>query len=444
MGPGVIAPDRAKNDRAWLHTLPVLDGACYPNESAPIHSGRVVGHACVCTVKEFICVSCWSTFRVEEASLRGATTVTCTLCGETQPVRATSEFQMPGHVGANQEPASDDVDEGAATLEMELPQDLLDELQDSLGLSIPDPGQPIARAPWVDTEPNDEMAATQEVPFEDEDFAPVRDTGLAPPDPDATTSEEIPLMEEVLQGPVSAPPPWGPEASAVPAPPVRIVETPVPGPPIEEPPPPPWEAGGAQVAAEGFEDLPPPPPLPDGAMEPVSDADADAAVLIRQDANQTPSPTGQDVWRMRLRSGLVLTFPTFKLVSAWAKDKPPTEVSIGFSDSPFVPYVHFLQALRTRNDPVRALYAVAHATDPNVPRTTEQPDRDEAEGDPWASAAAAAAAARRSATRDKLQPATYEFRKNPQKAKKIWPLVVGIAVVVLAAAGVVVFLVMSE
>ncbi len=152
-----------------------------------------------------------------------------------------------------------------------------------------------------------------------------------------------------------------------------------------------------------------------------------------------PEPDVKAVWRMKLRSGLVLTFPTLDLVRGWAKDKPADQISIARGSSAFFPYDQFLASLKVSETPSQALDRLASgeelpAGDPGPVEETEA----EALGEQIRTAAKAAAEARRTSGRE-LKPARLNFRISgaggATEESNPWPLRIVLLVILAGLVG---------
>ncbi len=399
-------------------------------------------------MKDFICVSCWGTFQVDGARLVNASSVACPTCGASQPVTssvkaAVKAATQPAMAAVKSPPvaAPGPAEEGGATMEIELPTQLASELKAGLGgLSMPSSRQPPApRTPKsTDRLGSYKIAGDTTV---DDSFDGDGDGGFeaGPMEEGAATMEmQLPagLLEEMMAGGGGFGGLKAPTSNAAAARP-----QPTPAAPRPEPAPAP-----PQVTA--------PPIAPQPMNEPVGQVGAvpPADPIVPSSGDDTGPRRDSTIWRMRMRSGLVLSFPTFDMVAAWAADKPAEQISISLGNSPFKPYEAFLDALDAAGDPAEAIAVLngepRPVTDPAavaevvaeptmstarsatiVTRPTSQVSADAA------AAAAAAAAARRAAGKSptQLQP-QFKFRTTEQKAG--WPklALVGVALAVAAAA----------
>lgn len=134
-------------------------------------------------------------------------------------------------------------------------------------------------------------------------------------------------------------------------------------------------------------------------------------------------------WRIKLASGLVLSFPTIDMVTAWSKDKSPDSVQISYGSEDFVSYGGFRERLEQMGDSVDAFYARGRVTPPPgeagsaSPALVADSERLEDLADPDFDAdedfvpdpaAIAAAAARDRPNTEKLYERRYQFRTAPE------------------------------
>ncbi len=318
--------------------------------------------------KDFICVSCWTSFQVDASTLAHSTMVACPSCGAQQPAGTGT----PGPAGAAFE--EEGVDEGGATLEMKLPPSLLAEIGSG---QFGDTGRRVL------PEPSGGSTASA-------------GGGWGQPagaDPAAAGGWAIPGAQQP-SGPAPA---LAPAASA----------------PAAATPPPP-----AAVAT---------PPPPAAAAQPRSAEEAPAAAK---------APEGS-VWRMRLPSGLVLTFPSIDMVRAWAAEKPADRMQIAYGDSEFQPFQDYLDVSREIEDPIEALRAVGKPrpkTNPGSAIPAFAPASPSRPAPPPPDDAAAAAAARDQGPRPK--PMNTQFKFRTEEPSSPWPKRIAlIAVTILLLGG---------
>jgi hypothetical protein len=110
-------------------------------------------------------------------------------------------------------------------------------------------------------------------------------------------------------------------------------------------------------------------------------------------------------WRVRLKSGLVLSFPSLIVVQGWAADKDTSTISLARGDGEFKPYEQVLGMIQTIE--IKAL-------DPGKSDVQEE----EEELVDGLSAAARAAAKRRRDGKMENITAEYQFRKDVYNHKK--------------------------
>jgi hypothetical protein len=158
---------------------------------------------------------------------------------------------------------------------------------------------------------------------------------------------------------------------------------------------------------------------------------AEAPHPVPQVAPPTPDPSASGVvmsWRLRLSSGLVLSFPSIEMVSTYASDKRPDQLALSHGDGRFVSYLAFMEALREGGDPLvtmamlggggQALGLVGVSGPPPVrpssdPRSHARPMSDSFQrADPAAVAAAQGARARAPV----LETMTHHFKKGKNGA----------------------------
>jgi len=312
--------------------------------------------------KDFICVSCWTSFQVDASTLAHSTMVACPSCGAQQPAGTAS----PGPAGPGAD--AEEVDEGGATLEMKLPPSLLAEIGsgqfgDTGGLVLPEPSgraAPSARGGWGPPAAGAAPAASSgwAIPGAQQPSAPA---------PAASSGWAIPGAEQP-SAPASPPP-------AAPAPPPAA---PAPAPPPPEEPP----------------------------------AEKEAA-----------PPKGDTVWRMKLPSGLVLTFPSIDMVRAWAAEKPADRMQIAYGDSEFQPFQDYLEVSREIEDPIEALRAVGKPrpkTNPGSAIPAFAPSSSARPEPPAPDDAAAAAAVERSQGA-RPKPMNTQFKFRTEEPSSPWP-----------------------
>lgn len=176
-----------------------------------------------------------------------------------------------------------------------------------------------------------------------------------------------------------------------------------------------------------------------------SDPTVERTLRTEPDAVIAPEPDVRAVWRMKLRSGLVLTFPTLDLVRGWAKDKPADQISIARGSSAFFPYADFLKALNVSETPSQALDRLASGEE--LPQAASMPHPDDGAADPGyeiRTAAAEAAAARRTSGKE-LRPTQLNFRVSavgPEESNP-WPLRIVLLVILAGLIGGGIYLAMS-
>lgn len=365
-------------------------------------------------MKDYICVSCWSTFKVAPA--QAGRTVICPHCGAVQPGPVNSEPAV------DEEVFDGDVDESASTLEMELPASLMAELQKSAafgGLQMPGQGGGGGGAaagfqvPPPKPRPPSRPTESFESPFAQRNMNAQALDGYGQQGSDSGDGWGQ-LYEQAQAQPEPEPEPLLPPVAAQPRHNAHAM---------------------AQAffsgAGSGARPLPqaPPPPQPGSAPHQIPTApgmDGEAA-------------QPQAAWRMRLRSGLVLSFPTIDLVNAWASDKPADQMSIAYGDEPFKPYSNFKRAYDRGGDPFQAYRNPAELSNANARLPTREPSAEhdmppiDSKERQRQAAAAAAAAERRSSGKSRSIQTEFKFSKGGPKSP--WPKRITILVILLLLLG---------
>ena len=350
--------------------------------------------------KELICISCWRTFSV--SSPDGVSTVACSHCGAEQPLSADSK----PHTGHS------DNETGAPTLEMELPASLLAEIQaqTALGLSTPDLVNGPATDPDTVTNPDD--ATGESV---DDDLAMSADEAVVS---SAAESDALEAEFDLSEAESEFSEAESEFSEAESASDQSDLETASPGSDASEATADDDDAvfGDADQAQDPGEE---PVGLEASAVE-AGDTGARRPrdVVTEPELQPAAMLAGAIIWRMKLRSGLVLTFPSFDLVVGWVKDKAADDVSIARGDSGFHPYSRFLGALAVAGDAVAALNLLesnesvtalsGDELESNAKSLAEIDDK--VETDAQETAAAAAAAAQRRESGRALRQTDYKFR----------------------------------
>jgi hypothetical protein len=131
-------------------------------------------------------------------------------------------------------------------------------------------------------------------------------------------------------------------------------------------------------------------------------------------------------WRVRLKSGLILSFPSLIVVQGWAADKDTSTIGLARGDGEFKPYEQVLGMMQTIE--TKAL---------NPSKINAQEEEELIDG---LSAAARAAAKRRRDGKMENITAEYQFRKDVYRSQKTsskkGPLLVLALLVLLAGAAV--------
>ena len=83
-------------------------------------------------------------------------------------------------------------------------------------------------------------------------------------------------------------------------------------------------------------------------------------------APSSPSKTEELGWRIKLSSGLVLSFPTIAMVTTWAKEKDADSVEISYGHEDFQPYAVFQTRFQQIRNPVDAFFARKSSTTPGM------------------------------------------------------------------------------
>lgn len=232
-------------------------------------------------MKDFICVSCWTSFQVDDATLQQQSNVTCPKCNAVQPTSTTAVASSV--IGADDTLVDDDVD-SAAILGM-------------LGDVPPRPSSDAPMGPPV-RKTVSFMAATGATAGSGGGFAEVW-----PPAADSS--------DQATHG-------W-----ALPP-----------------------EAAGTEASSSAIGTL------DRAGREPEADE---------------PEPIDEELgWRIKLASGLVLSFPTIDMVTAWAKDKDADSVEISYGKEEFQPYGLFQDRYEIMGHPVEAFFGRGKATSPGM------------------------------------------------------------------------------
>ena len=159
----------------------------------------------------------------------------------------------------------------------------------------------------------------------------------------------------------------------------------------------------------------------------LTDAVSDLIDEAAEEENQPPDDEGKvKSWRVRLKSGLILSFPSLIVVQGWAADKDTSTIGLARGDGEFKPYEQVLGMMQTIE---------TKAINPDeIARTEEEEEIVDGLG-----AAARAAAQRRRDGKMENITAEYQFRKDVFKKqtssspKKLF-VVIGLLVVLAGAA----------
>lgn len=90
---------------------------------------------------------------------------------------------------------------------------------------------------------------------------------------------------------------------------------------------------------------------------------ASVADVVAPDRSSVSEELG---WRIKLSSGLVLSFPTIAMVTTWAKEKDADSVEISYGGEDFQPYAVFQTRFQQIRNPVDAFFARKSSTRPGI------------------------------------------------------------------------------